>query len=272
MAKLLADFVAEESPPLPMLIGRGILPCQSKMILGGAAKVGKSFLVLNVGLGLAKGTNLFNAKYPNATPVFPVYKPTKVLYIEQEVGPEGLRRRLERVLQAKPEWQFTDFYIKSKDTALRMDSTDGILALEAEIEQVQPQVLILDPLSKLHISDENSAQDMGRIMRVGDKWIEKYKLSIIYVHHTGLAAFDPQNMRRGGARLRGSSALFADVDSMVEVINKSGPSSQEPTLELGIELRQGEAIPLQYVRRLKDGTIKYLGEGSQGLAESNQHK
>lgn len=271
MAKLLADFLAEEFLPQPMVVGRGVLPVQSKMIIGGAAKVGKSFLVLNIGLAIAKGTPLFNAKYPNQTPVFPVYQENKVLYIEWEVGVDGLRRRLERITTAKPEWQFAPFYVKSKDTNLRMDTDDGVMAIEAEIEQVQPQVLIIDPLSKAHTKDENSAEEMGKLMRVGDKWIEKYKLSIIYVHHTGLAAFDPQNMRRGGARLRGSSALFADVDSMIEVVNKSGASSQEPLLELGIELRQGEALAAQYVRRLKDGTIKYLGEGSSGLAAGNSH-
>ena len=271
MAQLLADFMATEEMPTPHIVGRGLLPVQSKLILGGSAKVGKSFVVMNIGLAIAKGTPLFNAKYPNGTIVFPVYQPNRVLYIEQEVGPQGLKRRLDSILQARPEWQFADFYIKSKDTNLRMDSTDGILAMEAEIEQVQPTVLVLDPLSKLHLSDENSAQEMGKLMKTGDKWIEKYKLSIIYVHHTGLAALDPQSMRRGGARLRGSSSLFADTDTMIEVNNKSGPSSQEPTLELGIELRQGEPLPAQYVRRLRDGTIKYLGEGSQGLAVGNQH-
>jgi RecA-family ATPase len=271
LAKLLADFLAEEFLPQPMVVGRGILPVQSKMIIGGSAKVGKSFLVLNVGLAIAKGTPLFDAKYPNGTPVFPVYQENRVLYIEWEVGPEGLRRRLDRIIAAKPAWQFAPLYVKSKDTNLRMDTPDGIMAIEAEIEQTQPSVLILDPLSKCHTQDENSAEAMGKLMRVGDKWIEKYKLSIIYVHHVGLASFDPQNMRRGGARLRGSSALFADVDSMIEVINKSGSSSQEPTLELGIELRQGESMPTQYVRRLRDGTIKYLGEGSQGAAEGNKH-
>lgn len=271
MAQLITDFMSEESPPKAMIVGRGVLPCQSKMIVGGASKAGKSFLVLNMGLAMASGTPLFDAKYPNQTSVFPVYQRNRVLYIEMEVGKEGLKRRLDKILAAKEAWRFCDFYIKSKDTNMRMDSADGILSMEAEIEQVQPTVLILDTLSKLHTQDENSAECMSKIMRVGDKWVEKYKVSLIYVHHTGLAALDPQNMRRGGARLRGSSVLFADVDSMIEVINKSGSSSQEPTLELGIELRQGEPMPTQYVRRLRDGTIKYLGEGSQGAAEGNKH-
>jgi len=52
-----------------MLIGRGILPLQSKLILGGSAKVGKSYVVLNLGLALAEGAPIFDAKYPNGTPV-----------------------------------------------------------------------------------------------------------------------------------------------------------------------------------------------------------
>jgi RecA-family ATPase len=159
-----------------------------------------------------------------------------------------------------PEEALCEMYIKSKDTEIRFDTTEGLTAIEREICGVEPQVVVFDPLSKFHLQDENAADAMGKIMRTGDYLIQKYGISIIYVHHTGLAAFDPQNLRRGGARLRGSSAIFADVDTYIEVANISGTQSAEPTLKLSLELRQGEPLKAQYVKRQKNGRIVYIGE------------
>lgn len=270
MAQLLADFMVEEVEQKPMIIGRGLLPAESKLIVGGAAKSNKSYLILNIGLAIAQGTPLFGAMYANNTPVFPVPHPRNVLLIEQEIGRSGLKTRLSTILEARPSWNFVPFYIRSRDLSLSMDTPEGIAAIDREIEETSPKVLILDPLSKMHNRDENSAQEMGLVMRKGDYWISKFGVSIIYVHHTGLATFDPTNTRKGGARLRGSSVIFADVDSMIEIVRRSAASSPEPMLELNIELRQGEPLEPQYVRRRRSGIVEYLGEGASGAAASNR--
>jgi RecA-family ATPase len=229
-----------------------------KAIIGGAAKSNKSFVVLNAALDIAKGRPLFDAHYKDQTPVFPVSKPWKVLLFENEIGEQGLKNRLRAMVP--PEEALCEFYIKSKDLELRFDTQEGLAAIEREICNVEPQVVIFDPLSKYHGADENSAQEMANVMRKGDYLIQKYGVTLVYVHHTGLAAFDPQNMRRGGARLRGSSAIFADVDTYIELANISGTHSAEPTLKLSPELRQGEPMRPQYVKRQKNGRIVYIGE------------
>ena len=261
-AQILSDFLAEESIGRPNIVGRGILPVGGKAILGGAAKSNKSFVVLNAALDIARGRCLFGAKYKNGTPVFPVTKPWKVLLIEQEIGEDGLRKRLRALVP--PDEAFCDFYIRSKDTNLRLDTSEGLQAIETEICNVEPQLLILDPLSKFHLCDENSAQEMGGIMRKGDYLIQKYGITILYVHHTGLASFDPQNQRRGGARLRGSSAIFADVDTFLEVNRMGAAHTSEPMLNLSLELRQGEPIEDQVIQRLRNGRIKYIHSKSTG--------
>lgn len=228
------------------------------MILGGAAKSNKSFVTLNICLALAKGQSIFDAHYKNQTPVFPVTKSWKVLMFEQEIGAEGLQKRLKSMVSIDE--SFCEFYVRSKDLGLQLDTVDGLANIEREIDSVMPDVLVIDPLSKMHTAEENSSQEMGNVMRRIDYLINKYGLSILVVHHTGNAAFDPQNMRRGGARLRGSSAIFADVDSYLEVANLSGPQSLEPTLKLSFELRQGEPLRAQFVQRTRSGRIIYKGE------------
>lgn len=266
MAELLRDFVQRTVPPMSYMIGNGILPVASKMILGGAPKTNKSYLALNMALDLARGRNIFGALYRNGQPVMPVAKPYRVLYMEQEIGENGLQERLRGKDADHPgiisgeDVSELAFYIRNRDTAFRADNEDGRKAIYDEIESVPGgvDVVFLDPMSKFHLADENSAMEMGAICRVADHIIEKFGASVVWIHHTGKEPTQADAIhRRGGDRLRGSSTLFADVDSLVLVNRRSPESAIEPVLELDFELRRGEPIRSMLVRRLRDGKVRY---------------
>lgn len=257
MAELLNDFLEKVFEAQPMLVGRGILPRQGKLIIGGAPKANKSYIAINMALDLALGQPLFNAFYSENKPVFPVYKRNKVLYIENEIGEIGLQERV-KAITGGCDMAGIWLYIKSRDMGLRMDTPDGRALITAEIEQVKPDVVILDPLSKFHLSDENSAQHMSAVMRVGDHWVEDFGTSLVYIHHTGHP--NPLNPRRGGDKLRGSTAIFADADAIILVDRKSAQNAKEPVLELSFELRRGEPMDPVYVKRMRSGVVRYEGE------------
>jgi RecA-family ATPase len=257
MAELLRDFLEKPFEAQPMLIGRGILPKKGKLIMGGAPKIGKSFIVLNIAIDLAFNSPLFGAYYSEKKPVFPVYAPCRVLYVENEIGEQKLQERFRQILAERSAKDLA-LFIKSRDMEMRMDTPDGRAVLTKEIKETRPDVLIVDPLAQFHLSDENSSQMMGAIMRVGDRWIEEYGLSIIYIHHTGHG--NPQYPRRGGDKLRGSSAIFAAADSVVLVDRLSAMSVREPEYRLDFELRHGEAMDSIFIKKLRDGRIRYEGE------------
>ena len=98
-------------------------------------------------------------------------------------------------------------------------------------------------------------------MRVVDHWIEDYGMAAIIVHHIGKQDPDPSKQKRGGDRLRGSSALFADTDTLLEVTRLSTEHTAEPVLKLSFELRRGEPVEDLFVRRRRDGSVEYLGDG-----------
>jgi RecA-family ATPase len=255
MAEILSEFMSRETSKIPHIIGRGVLPVKGKMIIFGDPKTNKSYVALNIGLALARGKNIFDATCRSGAVLLPVSEPYSVLYVEQEIGEDGLRERLKTMTAECGE---VPFYIKTRDLDLRMDTRQGREAIHAEIEAVRPKVIILDPLAKFHLSDENSAQQMSAVMRVGDHWIEEFDIALIYIHHAGKeTAFVS---RKGGQRLRGSSALFGDADALVEVIRKSASHHKEPVLELNFELRRGEPLPPLYLKRLKTGICQWLGE------------
>jgi RecA-family ATPase len=265
VALRLDEFLKLQFVPVPYVIGRGVLPVRGKLILGGAPKSNKSFVALNMLLAITKGTPIFEAYYKNGKPVLPVPEPCRVLYLEQELGEQGLLERL-RGTQGRPglvngEASELELYVKPKDAGMRLDTPEGEALIREEIKAIRPHVVCADPMAKFHLSDENSAQEMGAVMRVIDHLIEDYGVSWIMPHHTGLAVYDTENIRRGGARLRGSSAIFADVDTFMEVQRLSPESHPEPVLRLTFEMRRGEPIEPLFVQRLRSGKVIWLGEG-----------
>jgi len=266
MAELLDDFLRRELKTRPHLVGRGILPAGGKAILGGVPKSNKSWIALNIGLDIALGRDLFGARYANGTPVFPVPEAARVLYLEQEIGEHTLQRRLQTLMIGKvPDGNLeeVEFFVKTKDMKMRMDNEEGIAAILAEVESVMPRLLILDPLAKFHLMGENSAQEMGAVLRFGDVLCERFGTALLYVHHTSKP--NEEYPRRGGDRLRGSSAIFADVDTCIIVGRKGADSVKEPILDLDFELRCGEPLENIRVKRLVDGSIIYApDEAPQG--------
>lgn len=263
-ATVLADFLKTEYKPQAHIIGRGVLPVGGKMIVAGSPKANKSFFVLNMMLDLVRGRRVFDATYKRGTAVLPVNQPWRVLYLEQELGEQGLLERL-RGTEAKPglvsgiEADGLNLFIQPRDTAMRLDTPEGRDYISAIVKEIKPDVTVLDPMAKFHLSDENSAQEMGAVLRVADHLVEDFGTAIVIVHHIGKQNED--NPRRGGDRLRGSSAIFGDVDTVCEVTRKSNEHHPEPILELSFELRRGEPMESLFVQRMRDGSIQWMGEG-----------
>lgn len=247
------------------MIGRGILPCSGKLFMAGSPKSNKSFLMLNIMLDIARGRRLFDASYGNGTPVLPVPQPRRVLYLEMEMGEQGLLERLRGTeghpgIAAGIHAEGLPLFIQSRDTAMRLDTREGRDYIESLVKDIHPEVIVFDPFAKFNLSNENDSQEMGALMRVADHIIEDHKTAVVFVHHIGKQDPDPAKQKRGGDRMRGSSALYGDLDTLLEVTRLSSEHTPEPVLKLSFELRRGEPLEDLFVRRLRNGTIQWLGE------------
>jgi RecA-family ATPase len=263
LAQILADFLKTEYKPAAHIIGRGVLPCGGKLFLAGSPKSNKSFLMLNIMLDLVRGRRLFDATYKRGTPVLPVTQPWRVLYLEMELGEQGLLERLQGT-EGKPgllsgiEAEGLPLFVQPRDTAMRLDTPEGRDYISQIVKDTKPDVTVFDPFAKFNLSNENDAQEMGAVMRVADHLVEDYGTAIVFIHHIGKQHED--NPRRGGDRLRGSSAIFGDLDTLIEVTRKSNEHHPEPVLELSFELRRGEPMESLFVQRMRDGSINWMGE------------
>ena len=224
-------------------------------MLCGGAKANKSFVGLEMAYSLATGTPLFNA-YMGEVPIYPVPKACRVLYVEQEIGYATLQERLHGRFKTRT-MDGIEWYIKSKDVTLKLDEAAGYAALCAEIAQVAPDVVILDPLKEFHDRDENSSQEMGYILRRVNECIAQFNTTFIIIHHSGIP--NPMFPRSGGYKMRGSSVLYGWCDSSLTLELLSEPSAAEQTMRMDFSLRHEKAPESIRIKRLLDGTIQYLG-------------
>lgn len=168
-------------------------------------------MALEMCRALASATNLF--KHPKL--IVPV--PVKVLYIEQEVGPYGLQKRIHKVFKEEKQevWQDHLWYV-SKDPTLKLDSNEGVMAIDRVLDEVKPGVVIMDPFGKMHTSNDSDNQDIEKIFNNISKlikWHTALDMSVVLIHHFGkppfvkekgnhyLSRLDPYNFR-GAAKFK----------------------------------------------------------------------
>lgn len=207
------------------MVSDGIMHPKSITILGGPPKSYKSFILNTILAHLCTGTPLFGAQRRLGGQIrdaFRTQRPYCVLLFEQEIGEYSYQERIESLVKGLPQEQAElvdrNLWIHSCDRSIRLDTVEGLKALVDVIRsQDRPDVICLDPLVEFHNCDENSTQEMVRMMHNLDLIRDAYGCSFIITHHTG----KPSESRHGADALRGNSAIFGKGDTflMLEVSN-----------------------------------------------------
>jgi len=177
----ISDLLSMTFPQNSFWIEPAILPKGGTLLFGGAAKTGKSFIMLELARALSTGTRPFSSS------IFSVPGKAKVLVIEQELGERESQSRYSNLLKNTRPSAYNDYlYNLSKVPSMQLNSNEGLKYLYDAIDHVQPNVVILDPISMFHGFDENSNTEIGDLF----KRLEKIKgafthlsLSLILSHH-----------------------------------------------------------------------------------------
>jgi RecA-family ATPase len=215
MAKPLRDLLASPVVGVPSYIGNGVLPKRGRMIIGGQPAIGKSMLVLNLAYDLASGRPLFGFTYHDKSrpgqAVLPVHEPVRVLYVEQEIGEFALQERFALLHEArKDDVALDNIWWHTMDWDLQLDRKQASDQWNNLILSAAPNVVIIDPYSQFHTSDENDSGDMGLVLTNLNKLMVAHDISIVVVHHFGKPG---ETSRYGMHRFRGSSAITAWADT-----------------------------------------------------------
>jgi hypothetical protein len=192
--------IPRESRAQPWLVEQ-LWGASSVGVIGGAPKCSKTWLGLDLALSVATGTAcLGRYAVPQPGPVLVYLAEDALPIVRQRV--EGMARHrglaLERV----------ELYVITAPT-LRLDRDPHRRQLQATAQRLQPRLLLLDPLVRLHGIDENNASEVAGLLAYIRELQRQLDLSVMLVHHTrknaaGVAA---------GQSLRGSGDLHAFGDS-----------------------------------------------------------
>src|SRR5437867_4279137 len=179
----------------------GLWSAQAVGILGGEPKCGKSFLALDLAGSVASGTPCLRR--------FPTRASGPVLLFAAEDAPHIVRQRLEGIAHAAGvDFPSLEVHVITVPT-LRLDRHEHQQALEATVARLQPKLLVLDPLVRLHCIDENLAAEVAPLLAYLRRLQRHYATAVALVHHARKGA----THERGGQALRGSSELHAWGDS-----------------------------------------------------------
>lgn len=216
--------------PQTQWLVEGLWSEQAVGILGGEPKCYKSFLALDVAVSVASGTACLRQ--------FPVRRAGKVLLFPAEDSLAIVRQRLEGIAtMAQVDFPSLPVEVITAPS-LRLDTATDRQRLADTIHQLQPILLVLDPLIRLHRIDENDASQVATLLSYLRELQRRFHLAILLVHHARKDA----HASRPGQALRGSSELHGWGDSNLYMRRKGSQ------LTLSTEHRAAasqDSIPLQ---------------------------
>ncbi len=169
-------------------------------IIGGAPKCCKSWLGLDMALSVASATPCLGR--------FPVQAQGPALVFLAEDSLPAVRARLEGLCAHRQlDLRGLDLYVITAPS-LRLDQGPDRQLLAAMLLSINPRILLLDPLVRLHRLDENSAADISQLLGFLRDLQRAYNTAIVLVHHAS-----KKHRAQPGQALRGSSDLHAFGDS-----------------------------------------------------------
>ena len=168
--------------------------------LAGAPKLGKTWLALDLALSVATATPCLDT--------FAVPEPGTVLAFLAEDHPGTVRQRIAGLCQHRGlHLEHVAVHLITA-ASLRLDREDDRARLCDVVQCLEPRLLLLDPLVRLHRRDENNAAEVAELLAFLRELQRAHDLAVIIVHHMRKSA-----ATHGGQALRGSGDLHAWTDS-----------------------------------------------------------
>ncbi len=219
----LAAFLAQEIAPLRWVIP-DLVPAGGLALLAGSQKLGKSTFAMDATVAVAAGQPFLD-------------RPTlagPTLYVLEEGAPAGIAARYRRIVARRGTPPDAHVLVRA---GIRVDEPRGWRRLRAEIERLQPVLVVFDPLVRLHRSDENVAGEMSRVMEALQA-LTTLGCAVMVVHHVVKHGGEAAAV---GNAARGSGAIISSTDANL-VLSRQGDH-----LRLSTEMRDAESESLRLV-------------------------
>ena len=207
----LPDFVnlaksLKNPPALPSELIEGILLCGHKMLISGASKTGKSFLLMELCIAIAEGLSWLGFSC----------KKGRVLYINLEIDESSAIKRFSDNYEALGiqcrHAGDIDFW-NLRGNAMKLDQLVPEIISRARDQHYD--AIIIDPIYKVITGDENNATEMSHFCNQFDKLCADLGCAAIYCHHHSKGA---QGAKRAIDRPSGSEVYARDPDALLDLV------------------------------------------------------
>lgn len=191
---------------LPEEVIESVVSQGHKMMISGASKSGKSFLLMQLAIALSEGTTWLGFQC----------KKSKVLYVNLEIDRASFIHRFTHIYEAfklKPKHSHDISIWNLRGIAMPLDKLAPILI--RRVVSRGYDAIIIDPIYKVITGNENNASDMGAFSNQFDKICNETGCAAIYCHHHSKGS---QGFKKAMDRASGSGVFARDPDAQLDMI------------------------------------------------------
>lgn len=219
-----------------------------KITVIGSSKLRKTFFVDQMLLSLASGRPFL--KWRNA-------KPRRVVLIQFEIRKHHKHRRIKRLAGAMgiKKSDLGDRFHILNARGLGITGPEGLEKITPRLLELRPDVIAIDPLYKLTIGAENTAEDSKIILNAFDVLAEKTGAAVLFVHHDPKGSPGDRDIRDRGA---GSNVLGRDYDACFAL---TAHATEENTVVVETLLRNyrpQEPVVIQWTEDEETGFHRFV--------------
>lgn len=192
-------------------LATGIITIGGVFMIGAEPKATKTWLGTEVSLAIATGTPVCGEFFAKAGVVAYFYAEDMDRHIKNRIRSllDGRGRQIERGrFYPCPRGKFLDI--------TRDDDLAWVLASAREVHGLD--FLMLDPLRDIHTASEDKSDEMSPVMKRLKVLGKLAGCTVGVVHHSGKFT-ETSAKRRGGQRMRGSSAIHGSADSALYLMD-----------------------------------------------------
>lgn len=194
----------QELPALSPEIIHGILRKGHKMLISGASKAGKSFLLIELAICITTGRKWLGFQCEKG----------RVLYVNLEVDGASFLHRVrdvQRIIAPGEELPLDVWNLRGEPAEINRLAP----RLIRRAQNKHYDLIILDPLYKINEGEENSATDMAKFFNQLDRICKQLGVSIACCHHHSKGA---QGGKFSIDRASGSGVFARDPDALLDMI------------------------------------------------------
>lgn len=199
-------MLGDNLPPLKPALIEGLLRVGHKMLVSGPSKAGKSFALISLCIAFAEGLTWFGMSC----------KQSRVMYVNLELDGDSCINRFNDIYGAMGVEPANAGNIDVWNLRGKAEPMGKLLPkLVRRCLKHGVEVVVIDPIYKVSVGDENNAGDMAAFANLFDALCDQAGVSAIYCHHHSKGS---QADKRSIDRASGSGVFGRDPDAILDLI------------------------------------------------------